>query len=90
MDEPVGISILGALLIVVAVGCLAGVLARIVFGGGVLRTLADMALGIAGAWTVIFFLPMHGYVLGYVLGWYATPVVGAVAPILLERAIVRR
>lgn len=90
MDEPVGISILGALLIVAAVGCLAGVLARIAFGGGVLHILADMALGGAGAWLVIFFLPMHGYVLGTVIGWYATPVVGAVSPILLERVLLER
>lgn len=59
MDEPVGISILGALLIVAAVGCLAGVLARIAFGGGVLHTLADMALGVAGAWLVTRVRPRH-------------------------------
>lgn len=90
MDQPVGISFLGALLIVAAVGCLAGVLARVALGGSMGRMVADMALGVFGAFTVIFFLPMHGYVLGSVIGWYATPIVGAAVPILMERAIFRQ
>lgn len=49
MDEPVGISFLGALLIVAAVGCLAGVLARVALGGSMGRLVADMALGTFGA-----------------------------------------
>lgn len=90
MDQPVGISFLGGILIVIAAGSACGLLGRLVFRTGAIRTWIDMAFGIAGAFVVIFALPMRGYTLGNVIGWQAALLVGAGLPVLVLHLIWRK
>lgn len=87
MEQPVGISFLGGLLIVIAAGCICGLLAKLIFRTGSVRMCFDMALGVAGAFSVIFILPMQGYTLGNVIIWRAALLLGAGIPIGLLHLI---
>lgn len=83
MDQPVGLSFLGAFLIVGAAGVICGVLARLSLGTTTLRMALDIGLGILCGFMVIFLLPMRGYTLGNMIGWPAALVLGAALPILV-------
>lgn len=91
MDQPVGISILGGLLIVAAAGVLAGVTARLALGGSPLRLAVDCFLGIGGAFLVTFWLPLHGVsIAGDLPGGLAVTALGAIVPVALLRIAWRR
>ena len=81
MDHPVEIGFLGAFLIVLAAGIISGLAARWLRGTTALGTLFDIALATLGGFFLIFYLPMHGYALGNVIGWKATVVLAAVLPV---------
>lgn len=81
MDHPVGMSFLGAILILLAVAVACGLVARWLLGTTVVRTLVDIALATLGGFFLIVYLPMHGYALGNVIGWTATVVLGTVLPV---------
>jgi uncharacterized membrane protein YeaQ/YmgE (transglycosylase-associated protein family) len=86
VDHPVGVSILGGLLIVGAIGCMTGLLANLPRPAAS-RLARDMALGIAGAFLATFLLPMHGITPGALVGGYPAAIFGAILPIALVRLV---
>lgn len=81
-----GVSILGGLLIVFAIGSAAGLLANLPRATD--RAIArDVALGIAGAFLASFLLPMEGITPGAIIGNYFAAILSAVLPIAIARLI---
>jgi len=81
MNHPAEISFLGALLIILTAGFICGLIARQLLRTTALRTLFDIAVATLGGFLLIFYLPMHGYAVGNVIGWKATVVLAAVLPV---------
>lgn len=59
-EQPVSLTVLGIILIVLAVGCSAGLAVRIIFGGTLGQFIQDCLLGFIGALVASILLPMNG------------------------------
>jgi len=82
MAEPVGISFMGGVLIVVSAGVFFGLLACALKKTTARRTFFDVVLGTTGGFVVIFVLPMQGFTLSNVTGWQVALSIGAALPII--------
>ena len=81
MEHPVGVSVLGGVLILAAAGAASGLLAHALLKTSALRLSLDMALGTLGGALLIFVLPMHGVTPGTAIGWPETVALGAALPV---------
>lgn len=84
-----GVGLLIGLLIVVAIGAIAGWLASLIVRGSGSGLLMDIVIGIAGSLIAGFLLPMVGLQVGSVVGVILGAIQGAVVLLLIVRLIRR-